>query len=253
MPQFIDGEQFAQMNSPYTHLNIDFATIEANQCVVDVLVDTSTSVYSFEQKLVEALNKIFDYCRESKFSRNLMVRLSVFNTVQGIVELFGYTPIMQLDPTLIPTSLKCKSGATVHFTNLFFAVHETIKAGVAMCWSLEKHDKAPAYLLCVITDGCDTETSGVWALDPAEIAKTIEIARLSEKLESLTTRIFGINVDDSSVRAALEDFKSKANLDRLHLDFNSKEWKEFVQTVSTSIAAASSGVPVANSGPRLSV
>jgi len=253
MPQFIDGEQFVQMNAPYTHLNIDFALMEVNQCVVDILIDTSTSVHSFERNLVDALNKIFEYCKESKFSRNLMVRLTAFNTVQGVMEIFGYVPIMQLDETLIPKSLQCISGKKIHYTNLHYATQETLKAGVAMCWSLEKNDKAPAYLLCIITDGCDTERSGQWELDPSEIATTINIARTSEKLESLTTRVFGINVNDTEVKQALESFKKEANLDRLHLDFNSKEWKEFVQTVSTSIAAASSGVPVANSGPRLSV
>jgi len=245
--EFIPGQLF-EYNAPANYTMVDFDNIKTmSPCVVDILIDNSSSVYNFQSELAQALKNAKELCEKGKFRRNLIFRMSRFNTDIGIEEIFGYIPIADLTDDMLPTTFQCMtaSGNTA-FTNLRWAIRETLKAGINYCYCLEDREKSPTYLLIVLSDGEDTEDQGKFNIPIGENKRSLQKARDSKKFQSLSLILFGINVEHCEEN--LRSIAVQEGVDIMKLDLDSKNWKGFEELFSSSVAVASQGVTIPNSG-----
>jgi Mg-chelatase subunit ChlD len=92
---------------------------------------------------------------------------------------------------------------------LFDATDEAIQATTTYGKQLTTQNFLVNAIVVVVTDG-QNNTGNI--LDAAQIKKSIEEARKSENLESITLILVGVTNDDINLDVYLQDFKDKAGI-----------------------------------------
>ena len=168
-----------------------------------------------------------------------MLRLTQFNDVLG--EIHGFKLLNSITEKDYDNALNI-GGSTA----LFDAVDEAIQATSTYGKQLTGQDFLCNAIIVCATDG-QNNTGNIF--DPAQIKKSLDEARKSENLESITLILVGVTNDDVNLDMYLQDFKDKAGITQYVSIGKATPGKiaklaQFVsQSISSTSAALGSGAP----------
>lgn len=232
MPKMLnqDMESFKQtVHGTFTFSAVRPDTLtEVKYTLATVVVDITGSVASFADELLNCLKTAAFACKESPQIDNILFRALTFNT--KTYELHGFKPLASVDP-----DNDYHPFNPADMTALYDATYDAIGASIDYGETLVDQ-KYKVNAVCIIcTDGDDNRSK----ISPADIADRIDKALKTEKIESITTILVGINAKDCLHR--LEDFKSQAKL--THFidagDATAKKLAKLAQFISKSISSTS--------------
>jgi len=234
-----DLEQLnAGSNYKFSATKID--KLGASQYTLATIVeDASGSVSGFAPSLEQAIKTIFKAMFKSPMKDNLMLRLTQFN--DSLNELHGFKLLGSIQESDYDNILRI-GGATA----LFDATDEAIQATTTYGKQLTTQNFLVNAIVVVVTDG-QNNTGNI--LDAAQIKKSIEEARKSENLESITLILVGVTNDDVNLDVYLQDFVTRAGITQYVSIGRATPGRvaklaQFVsQSISSTSAALGSGAP----------
>ena len=211
----------------------------AQYTLATIVEDASGSVSGFAPSLEQAIKTIFKSMFKSPMKDNLMLRLTQFN--DNLNELHGFKLLGSIQESDYDNILRI-GGATA----LFDATDEAIQATTTYGKQLTTQNFLVNAIVVVVTDG-QNNTGNI--RDAAQIKKSIEEARKSENLESITLIVVGVTNDDVNLDVYLQDFKDKAgitqyvSLGRATPGRIAKLAQFVSQSISSTSAALRTGAP----------
>jgi uncharacterized pyridoxal phosphate-containing UPF0001 family protein len=173
----------------------------AEYTLATIVEDASGSVIGFAPALEAAIKTTYKAMAKSPRKDNLMLRLTQFN--DSVLELHGFKLLGGIQEKDYDNVLKIGG-----MTALFDAVDESIQATSTYGKSLTAQNFLVNAIVVVITDGADNMSS----LTPEKIKQSLEDARKSENLESITLILVGVTNDDNNLDAYLQDFVTRAGI-----------------------------------------
>lgn len=171
----------------------------AEYTLVTIVSDSSSSVGGFGRELTEALKHIVQACRYSPRADYLMLRLVEFN--DGLTELHGFK--------LLPCCHLSDYDNILHLggnTALYDAAENAVAATVDYARHLTQGGFGTNAIVFVLTDGMDNASK----LPATAVKRSVAQALSEEALESLTTVLIGVNVQDAQVSHYLQQFHTQA-------------------------------------------
>ena len=204
-----------------------------------IVQDTSGSVSYFGAALEQAIKTIFSSMHKSPRADNLMLRLTQFS--DNVEELHGFKLLYTIKENDYTNILKIGGN-----TSLFDAVDEAITATSTYGKQLISQDFNCNAIIVVVTDGQNNHGN---IRDAAQIKKTLEEARRSENLESITLILVGVTNDDVNLDVYLQGFKDDGGIDQYISIGTATPGKiaklaKFVsQSISSTSAALGTGQP----------
>lgn len=196
--------------------------------LVGLVTDRSGSVAPFQQQMEKCLDFAIEACRKSPRRENLLARLITFdNRVQ---EVYGFQPLDQINNhtnTLSPGGM----------TSLYDASVNGIEAITNYGKKLSENDCDVNAVVFVITDGLDNASK----LGENNVKQALANAVKSESLESILSVLIGVNVTDSMVSNALQEFKTNAGFSQ-YIELNDASEKTLAKLggfISQSISSQS--------------
>lgn len=210
--------------------------------LVTVAVDTTGSVSGFEDDLLDSLKAAVESCKKSPRVENLLLRVITFDSIDGVSELHGFKPILDVDPDNDYLPFRPKGG-----TPLYDAVYSAVGATNEYGKKLYDDDFFANGIVFVITDGENTHST----VTPQMIKNLIPEAVQKEELESLVTVLVGVNT--TQCRYSLEQFKDDAGLDSFIEtgDVSKSKLAKLAQFVSQSVSSQS--VALGTGGPSQAI
>ncbi len=207
MPKFDLNDEGAQQYAGGTY-QFSAASIDdlgsTEYTLVTLLVDISSSVYSFKDELEKMLVTVVEACKHSPRVDNLMLRVVLFNhdlnEIHGF-KLFGTINVGDYDGTIDPQGM----------TALFDAAVSGIDATGEYGKQLVDNDFDANAIVFLVTDGWNT--AGVHMAH--HVAETVTEIRKAEKLESIKTILIGVNATD--YQDELEQFSKDGEFDQFIL------------------------------------
>lgn len=202
MPILNDASMDAR-TLPTGHYGYSATRIEelgaAEYTLVTIVNDVSGSVNGFLGEMEQALGEIVNACKLSPRADNLMIRLVTFD--DRMEEVHGFKLLEQC--RLSDYRKVLRSGGS---TALYDAAENAVAATTSYGKQLKDAQFSANAVLFVITDGMDNASH----VGVREVREALSRAVTSEALESLVSVLIGVNVQDSSVGAYLQDFKTAA-------------------------------------------
>ncbi len=174
--------------------------------LVTIAVDESGSVSGFKQELRDCLLAAVASCQKSPRSDNLLLRVLYFSASHhGLVEVHGFKPLAEIDPTAYP-ELQPRGG-----TPLYDAVYSGVGASNAYAKQLTDDDFLVNGIVFIITDGCENASRTSAQMLKQELQKAVQ----SEEIESLLSILVGINAAgyDTELRRLQQECGLDAYLD----------------------------------------
>ena len=211
----------------------------AEYTLATMVIDTSGSVASFAAALEQAVKTIFKAMSKSPRVDNLLLRLTQFN--DNLAESHGFKLLSTIKEADYDNVLKLGG-----MTALFDATDEAIQATSTYGKQLTASNFLVNAIIVIVTDG-QSNTGGIF--DPAKIKQSLEIARKSENLESITTILVGVTNDNTNLDAYLQAFMTEGGLSQYVSIGSATPGKiaklaQFVsQSISSTSAALGSGAP----------
>lgn len=203
---------------------------ESEYTLVTLALDTSGSVASFRDLLIDTVKKAIDACRKSPKQANILVRVLTFST--KVEEIHGFKPLAEIDNTVYDNI------RVYGQTALFDACASAIGAMTEYGRVLGKQDFGVNGILFVITDGDDNASTY-----SAGTVKTMATEAVSgEVLESFRSVLVGINA--AALKIYLENFQRNAGLTE-YLDAGDAtpgNLAKLAAFVSRSVSSSASGV-----------
>lgn len=234
-----DVEQL-QAASGYKFSATKIGALGASEYTLATIVqDVSGSVQPFAAQLEKAIKTVFKACEKSPRKDNLMLRLTSFNS--RLTEIHGFQLLGAIKESDYDGVLQCGG-----MTALFEATDEAIEATTTYGKQLIGMDFLANAIIVVITDGQNNDGS---IRDPAKIKKSLEAARKSENLESISLILVGVTNDDASLDIYLQEFMDKTGATQYVSIGKATPGKlaklaEFVsQSISSTSSALGSGGP----------
>lgn len=172
---------------------------ETEYTLVTLVVDKTGSVTNFAHELLEMQKAALGSCKKSPRANNLLVRVLHFN--EKTEEVHGFKPLSDIDIASY-NSIRPMGG-----TALFDATFNAVAATQQYASMLVDQDYSVNAVTYVITDGDDNSSRSA---SPHKIAQKLEEVVKTEKLESYTTILVGINA--SLCKTYLDRFSKDANL-----------------------------------------
>lgn len=206
--------------------------------LVTIVADRSGSTQGFQQAMEKVLKELAKACVRSDRADNLMIRLVAFEDFAE--EVHGFKLLSQInqadyDGVLHPGGM----------TALYDAAVDAIEATTNYAEVLAKQDYMTNGFVVVITDGMDNRSK----MTPAKVKETLTKAVKSEFLESIMSILVAVNVGDSSVKTALQDFNTTVGFTQ-YVELNDADEKTFAkmanwlsQSVSSQSSALGTGGP----------
>jgi uncharacterized protein YegL len=167
--------------------------------LASIIVDASGSVSSFKSDLEKAIQETVKACLHSPRADNLMLRLVTF--ADNLSEVHGFKLLSECNIGDYDNSVN-PGGSTA----LFDATTNAIESSIAYGTNLHNSDYETNAIVIVITDGCDN----VSRQTANSVKLALEKAVKSECLESIVSILVGVNIVDSSVKNALDQFQKDA-------------------------------------------
>ena len=174
----------------------------AQYTLATIVEDASGSVSGFAPNLEQAIKTIFKAMFKSPMKDNLMLRLTQFH--DNLKELHGFKLLGSIQEKDYDNVLTI-GGSTA----LFEAVDEAIQATTTYGKQLTGQNFLVNAIVVVVTDGQNNAGS---IYDAAQIKKSLEEARKSENLESITLILVGVTNDDNNLDVYLQEFVTKAGI-----------------------------------------
>jgi hypothetical protein len=202
-------------------------------------MDASGSVSSYAAALEQALKTIRKAMDKSPRKDNLMLRLTQFN--DNLTELHGFKLLGDIKESDYDNILNIGG-----MTALLDAVDEGIQTTSAYAKQLTANNFFVNAIVVVVTDGQNNAGS---IYDAAQIKKSLEEARKSENLESITLILVGVTSDDNNLDAYLQKLVTDAGISQYTSIGKATPGKiaklaAFVsQSISSTSAALGSGQP----------
>ena len=214
-------------NFQYSALEIENLTADS-YTIVNVLVDTTSSLYGFESQLESCLKEIIASCKKHPRAENLLIRVAYFNSSQGIVEEHGFTLLETLNGDYKLSCCGC--------TPLYDATLDCIETTEAHAKTLSDQDYDSNAIFFVLTDGWENASTHQ---NVSLIKDGLARVRKSEVCESV--KAIGVNDSEPSVKTALDSFKDDAGFDDyISLgDVTPNKLAKLAQWISQSISSTS--------------
>ncbi len=167
-----------------------------------IVQDASGSVASFATELETCVKTVFKAMAKSPRSDNLMLRLTQFNDT--LTELHGFKLLNSIQESDYNGCLKIGG-----MTALFDAVDEAIHASSSYGKQLNDQNFFANAIVVVITDGANNAGT---IYDASRIKQSLEEARKTENLESITLILVGVTSDDNNLDTYLQTFVNDAGI-----------------------------------------
>ncbi len=210
--------------------------------LVNLCVDISGSVMRFSAELEKCVKEVVKACQLSPQADNLMIRLVKFNDYTDEVHGFKLLDKINLDD--YNGAFHCGGG-----TALYDTVINAMDATTAYAKSLMSSDFQCNALTVVLTDGDDNMSS----FGKQGVHDSLEKAVTSEALESLSSILVGVNVQNAELAKYLNDFQKEAGFTQyVELDnADSKTLAKLDKFISRSISMSSTAL--GSGGPSKSL
>lgn len=175
----------------------------AEYTLVTIAADSSPSVEPFRAEIERCIGAVVRASRSSPRADNLMLRVTTFDS--AVHELHGFKPLAECP-------LAAYDGCLTHGggTALFDGAHNGATALAGYGKHLSKANFNVNGILFVITDG---EDNGSRALGP-DVRDALKAAVETEALESLTSVLVGVNVQEPRMADYLAAFHKDAGFTR---------------------------------------
>lgn len=244
MPRITDSLQTHQIkgsNFQYSAANIkDLGATEYT--LVDIVVDASSSVYSFKNEMELCIKEVAEACKKSARADNLMIRLTQF--ADRASELHGYKLLSKINAADYDNILQVGGN-----TALYDASAEAIQACTDYGQQLNDADYNVNAIAIVMTDGCNNASvHGV-----GEVTKSLKAATKNEALESLVSILVAVNMQDPYSAQELDTFHKTAGFTQFIKldDAKAKTLAKLAKFVSDSISSQSKAL--GSGGPSKSL
>lgn len=200
--------------------------------LVVIAADATGSVTAFKNQIENVVKAVVKSCRYSPRADNVMLRFVTFNSDTGIHEVHGFKPLAECNEDSYTNTVN--PGG---MTNLFDAGFSCAGSLNEYGKELSEQDFGVNAIFIVITDGDDNASKTTPKMLQAEIAKGIT----GEHLESTTSILVGVNVQDTRLATRLQEFQMGAGFTQYVEVDNATEKKlaKLADFVSKSISAAS--------------
>lgn len=211
----------------------------AEYTLATIVEDASGSVSGFAANLEQAIKTILKAMEKSPRKDNLMLRLTQFN--DNLKELHGFKLLGSIQEHDYDNILSIGG-----MTALFDAVDESIQATSTYGKQLTSQNFLVNAIIVVVTDS-QNNSGNIY--DAAQIKKSLEEARKSENLESITLILVGVTTDDTNLDAYLQYMVTKAGITQYVSIGKATPGKiaklaAFVsQSISSTSSALGSGAP----------
>jgi len=223
-----------------------FSGVEADKLggseytLVQLMVDESSSVCSFQAELTESIKTVVDACQKSPRSENLLLRVATFSSgyqKNNINEIHGFCTLPSINKSDYDGKIN-PSGSTPLYDATLNAV-ESLQSYAA---NLNAQDYFCNGIFFVITDGeenSSTIANGTQGL--LKIKNAISKLKTSETLDSVKAILIGVNDSDSQIKTYLDNFKTEAGFDEYISvgDATAGKLAKLAQFVSRSISSTS--------------
>lgn len=203
------------------------------QTLVTVATDVTGSLMGYEAALQKMEQEAIAGCRKSPRSDNVMVRLIRFASnsrmPKGIEEVFGFTPLMDIDVAAIPP-ISVGGG-----TPLYDAVYSAIGATNEYAKQLRDADFGVNSIVFIITDGDDNTSVATRKMVKDEQAAAVT----SESLDSHLSILIGMNT--AQYGPYLQQLKQEAGINQYvdMGDVTPQRLAKLADFVSTSVSLQS--------------
>jgi uncharacterized protein YegL len=198
--------------------------------LVDLVVDVSSSVYSFKSEMEDSIKQIINACKRSPRADNLMIRVITFST--QLREIHGYKLLSScnLDDY---TDCLVVGGMTA----LYDASENSVNAQVDYARKLTEADFSVNGIAFFITDGMDNSSKGT----KNSVGEALKKALQTEALESLVSVLIGVGTSYSQASTYLDNFKKDAGITQfIEVEkADAKTLAKLAEFVSQSISAQS--------------
>lgn len=236
MPLFGDDEldQFRSTGSGFHFSGTNINNLGASEyTLVGIAADRSTSVSSFAAEIEGCLKSSLEGCQKSPRVDNLLARLVAFN--QRVSEEHGFRPLA--DCHLANYDGFLKPGGQ---TSLYDASIDVIDSLATYGKSLIAQNYTVNGIVVVLTDGEDVCST----FKAHHVKEALDRAMQGEALESLTSILIGINVQDPRISQYLKAFQRDAGFGQ-YVEAKNASPKTFARVagfISKSISSVSQAV-----------
>lgn len=217
-------------NFGYSAVGLD-ALGASEYTLVTIVIDRSGSVASFLTELTACLKAIVTSCESSPRKDNLMLRIVQFG--DDIAEIHGFKLLANCKPDDYTNAIQIGGN-----TALFDAASNAINAMSDWGKQLNDQDYTVNAVAFVMTDGGNNAGKDV---SGASVKTALKDATKDEKLESLTSILIGVNVQDPSLKDELDKFHKEAGFTQF-VDVGKADAKNLARLaafVSKSISSVS--------------
>jgi len=227
--------------------NFKYSAIETDSLkadgytIVNILVDTTGSVWGMEKDIEGCIKKIVDSCRKHPRAEQLLIRVAYFDGDNGIREAHGFTLISST-----PVDYKIIIGGMTPLIDATLDCVETIEGHSK---TLEAQEFSSNGVYFVITDGGENDSR---IKDPTKILDTLKRIRKEEICATIKGFLIGLN-DSGGTDVELQDFKEKAGFEE-YISINNVTpgaLAKLAQWVSQSISSTSQALN--SGGPSQSI
>jgi uncharacterized protein YegL len=164
-----------------------------------IVVDDSPSVGNFKVEIIAALKEVVKACRRSPRADNMMLRVLAFSRL--VDEVHGFKPLPDCNESDYD-DLQSPGGST----SLFDATLNAVQSVSQYAKDLAAQDFDVNACVFVLTDGWDNSSTSTANM----VADAVNEARRTEALESIMLVLIGVNLQEPSVKDALDDFRALA-------------------------------------------
>ena len=169
-----------------------------------LVLDTSSSVDDYRDALEQVIKTVVGSLKMSPRVDNLMFRLTTFN--DKVTEQHGFKLLATINPDDYTGIVK-----TGGMTALFEAMDEAIQATATYGRQLTAKDYTANGIIFIVTDGQNNRGT---IMDPVVVAKSAEVARKTECMESILVVLIGVTTDNVNLDFYLTDVKNGAKCDQ---------------------------------------
>ena len=198
--------------------------------LVNIVIDMSGSVSSFQNELTECIKTIVSSCKHSQRAENLMIRLTTFNN--QVYEEHGFSLLSSLDIASYTNTVK-PDGMTALFDATLNGLEAIKKYGS----ELSDQEFDVNGIVFIVTDGDDNNSRNT----KNTVKDVINKIKQDEKLESVRTILIGVNTNVGSLKQKLDQFKDESELDQ-YIDIDKADKNSLAKLanfISKSISAQS--------------
>ena len=229
----VDANEVHKTVSNFKYSAVEIDKLEGSEyTIVQILVDSTGSVFSFKDQLESAVKSVVESCKKSPRSENLLIRVATFNS-GGVDEVHGFTLLSNIN---VDDYTGCVNPGGM--TPLWDASLNAVESLQTYGKQLFNQEYLCNGIFFVITDGGEN-SSHTATLD--KINSTIETIRMNEELESVDAILIGVNDTDAGLKRELENYKDDAGFNQYVSlgDVSPTKLAKLAQWVSNSISSTS--------------